>query len=46
VSPERSIFLDDFAGNVAAAERLGMAAILVTEDPNAAIAELDRLLSD
>jgi epoxide hydrolase-like predicted phosphatase len=45
VSAERCIFLDDFAGNVAAAERLGMAAILVTEDADAAVAELDRLLS-
>jgi epoxide hydrolase-like predicted phosphatase len=43
---ERCVFLDDFAGNVAAAERLGMAAILVGEDPSLAIEELDRLLGE
>jgi epoxide hydrolase-like predicted phosphatase len=43
---ERCVFLDDFAGNVAAARRLGMAAILVGEDPSHAIAELDRLLGE
>jgi putative hydrolase of the HAD superfamily len=42
---ERCVFLDDFAGNVAAAQRLGMAAILVGEDPSPAIAELDQLLA-
>lgn len=43
VAPERCIFLDDFPGNVNAAERLGMTAILVT-DPHEAIVALDRLL--
>ncbi len=46
VAPERCVFLDDFPGNVAAAERLGMAGVLVTADVQAAIAELDRLLAD
>lgn len=46
VAPERSIFLDDFHGNVAAAKRLGMSGILVTEDVSAAISALDRLLLD
>lgn len=46
VSPSRCIFLDDYAGNVAAAERLGMAGIRVGDDIDAAIAALDRLLED
>jgi epoxide hydrolase-like predicted phosphatase len=46
VAPERCVFLDDFHGNVAAAERLGMAGVLVGNDVGAAIAELDRLLGD
>jgi putative hydrolase of the HAD superfamily len=44
VSPERAVFLDDYPGNVAAARRLGMHAILVEEDPASALAELDRLV--
>lgn len=46
IDASRCIFLDDYAGNVAAAEALGMAGIRVTEDVDAAIAELDRLLDD
>ena len=46
VPAERCIFLDDFEGNVGAAERLGMAGIRVGADVDAAIAELDRLLED
>jgi epoxide hydrolase-like predicted phosphatase len=45
VTPERCIFLDDYEGNVDAAKRLGMAAVLVTDEPQAAIAELDLLLA-
>jgi putative hydrolase of the HAD superfamily len=45
VAPERCIFLDDFAGNVRAAERLGMTGILVADDATEALATLDRLLS-
>jgi epoxide hydrolase-like predicted phosphatase len=44
VSFERSVFLDDFEGNVRAAEALGMAGIVVDVDPSAAIAELVALL--
>jgi putative hydrolase of the HAD superfamily len=44
VIPERSLFLDDFPGNVAAANALGMRGILVGTDRLAAIAELDALL--
>ena len=45
VAPERSVFLDDFPGNVEAAERLGMRGIVVGEDIDAAIARLDALLA-
>ena len=44
VTPEQSLFLDDFPGNVAAANALGMRGILVGTDRLAAIAELDALL--
>ena len=44
VTPEGSLFLDDFPGNVAAANALGMRGILVGTDRLAAIAELDELL--
>lgn len=40
VPPADAVFLDDFAGNVAAAERVGMRGILVGDDWRAAIAEL------
>lgn len=43
VAPERAVFLDDHPGNVAGAERAGLAAILV-DDPIEALAELDELL--
>jgi putative hydrolase of the HAD superfamily len=44
VDPTRSIFLDDYPGNVEAARRLGMYGIVVESDPASALAELDRLL--
>lgn len=43
-APERAIFLDDFAGNVEAARRLGIRGVLVEADPAPALAELTRLL--
>jgi epoxide hydrolase-like predicted phosphatase len=43
-SAERSIFLDDFAGNITAAERLGIRGVLVGSDIDAAIRELNALL--
>jgi epoxide hydrolase-like predicted phosphatase len=46
IPASRCIFLDDYEGNVEAAERLGMAGIRVDEDVDAAIAALDRLLED
>lgn len=44
VDPTRSVFLDDYLGNVEAARRLGMFGIVVESDPTGALAELDRLL--
>ena len=46
VTPEQSLFLDDFPGNVAAANALGIRGVLVGTDRLAAIAELDELLGD
>jgi hypothetical protein len=45
VAPERTAFLDDFDGNVAAANALGMLGHLVEVDPTGAIAEVDALLA-
>jgi epoxide hydrolase-like predicted phosphatase len=45
VAPERTVFLDDFAGNVEAARRLGIHGVLVGEDPAPALLELDRILA-
>lgn len=44
ITPARAVFLDDHPGNVAGAQRAGLAAVLV-RDPGAAIAELDALLA-
>ena len=44
VPAARAVFLDDYAGNVEAARRVGMAGVLVTEEFGAALAELGRLL--
>ena len=43
-APEAAVFLDDFHGNVAAAERLGMRGILVAEDHRPAMQALRALL--
>ena len=43
-APERSIFLDDFPGNVRAAVAVGMIGIVVESDRTGAIAQLDALL--
>jgi putative hydrolase of the HAD superfamily len=45
IDPTRAVFLDDYAGNVEAARRLGMHGIVVEPDPTGAIAELDALLT-
>ena len=44
VSPERALFLDDAASNVAAAEKLGIRGVLVRADLHDALAALDALL--
>jgi putative hydrolase of the HAD superfamily len=44
VAPEHTVFLDDFAGNIAAARKLGMHGVLVADDPSGALAELARLV--
>ncbi len=41
---ERTVFLDDFDGNINAARALGMHGILVTGDPQPAMDELLRLV--
>jgi epoxide hydrolase-like predicted phosphatase len=43
-APEAAVFLDDFHGNVAAAERLGMRGILVEDDHRPALQALRALL--
>ena len=43
--PSAAVFLDDWPGNVVAAQTVGMAGIVVGDDPAAAIAALDVLLS-
>jgi putative hydrolase of the HAD superfamily len=42
--PERVLFLDDFEGNVRAAEALGMRGLRVDPDPAAALAVLDAIV--
>ena len=44
VAASRAVFLDDYAGNVAAARRLGIQGVLVGDDHAPALAELARLL--
>ena len=44
IHPTRAVFLDDYAGNVAAARAVGLHAIHVGEDPGEALAALDALL--
>jgi len=46
VAADRSVFLDDAPGNIAAARALGMAAILVEDDHTGAMTELDHLLNE
>jgi epoxide hydrolase-like predicted phosphatase len=45
IAPERTIFLDDWEGNVEAARRLGIRGLRVDEDPSSALAELDLVLA-
>jgi epoxide hydrolase-like predicted phosphatase len=45
VAPERSVFLDDYPGNITAAEAVGMIGVLVDADATAAITRVDDLLA-
>lgn len=45
-APERTLFLDDFEGNVSAARELGLRALLVEADPGPTLAALDALLAE
>ena len=45
VAPERAVFLDDYAGNITAANDVGMIGVLVEADPAAAITRVDELLA-
>ncbi len=44
VAPERAIFLDDYPGNIDAANALGIRGVLVADDPSGALADLEALL--
>lgn len=46
VAPENAVFLDDFHGNVAAAERVGIRGILVEDDFRPALVSLRALIDD
>ncbi|MGZ4676043.1 MAG: HAD family hydrolase [Acidimicrobiia bacterium] len=45
IAPAAAVFLDDNADNIAAARSLGMETVHVGEDPFAAVAELDAILT-
>lgn len=44
ITADEAIFLDDYAGNLQAAEALGIRSVLVEADPSSALAALDALL--
>ncbi len=44
IEPERALFVDDFAANVAAAEAVGMRGVLMTDDYAEALLEIERAL--
>lgn len=45
VAPERAVFLDDYPGNITAADAVGMIGVLVDADPSDAITRVDDLLA-
>ncbi len=45
VAPERTVFLDDFPGNITGSEAVGMIGVLVEADAAPAIARVDALLA-
>lgn len=44
VDPGCAVFLDDHPGNIDAAQKAGLVAVLVEDDPTGALAELDQIL--
>ncbi len=44
-APERSLFLDDYAGNIEVATKLGFRSLLVGTDPEKTLSELDEILA-
>jgi putative hydrolase of the HAD superfamily len=46
IAPERTVFLDDFEGNLEAARDVGMHSVLVDADAERAIVDLERLLAE
>ena len=44
-APQRSVFLDDFEGNIRAASALGLNTVLVGDDVDQALGDLDSILS-
>lgn len=46
IDPGRALFVDDFAGNIAAASALGMHCVLVEDDYAPALAEVERWTRD
>jgi putative hydrolase of the HAD superfamily len=44
--PDRTLFVDDYDGNVAAARALGLRTLLVGSDPAPTLAALDALLAE
>ena len=45
IDPARSVFLDDYPGNIVAAEALGMHGVLVEANYDDAIRQLDAILT-
>ncbi len=45
IAPERAIFVDDFPGNIKAADAVGMRGVLMTDDYHEALRVIERLLA-
>ena len=45
-APERTLFVDDYEGNLVAARALGLRTLLVGDDPAPVLAALDEILAD
>lgn len=44
IAPERTLFVDDFQGNIEAAEALGITCVLMQDDYHPALAEIEALI--